>query len=132
MIQSLEVGIVAVDGLGLSKFYVEGLGFEVDRVLEFTVGTVRRLSCGPAFLKIYQPAEIPSPNAAAESWSARGGINYGALHVADAVETVSAAAKAGATVLAPVTSHRPGAFFALIADPDGNVWEVLQEETTTP
>jgi catechol 2,3-dioxygenase-like lactoylglutathione lyase family enzyme len=132
MIHTLEVGIVAVDGLALSAFYVEGLGFEVDRILEFPVGTVRRLSCGKAFLKIYQPAEIPAPNVATESWSARGGINYGALHVADAVETVSAAAKAGATVLAPVTNHRPGAFFALIADPDGNVWEVLQEEAAAP
>ena len=38
-----------------------------------------------------------------------------------------AVAGAGGTVLTATTEHRPGAAFALVADPDGNVWELLQE-----
>jgi predicted enzyme related to lactoylglutathione lyase len=33
-------------------------------------------------------------------------------------------------VLTPVTPHRPGAAFALLTDPDGNVLEILQEDPT--
>jgi uncharacterized glyoxalase superfamily protein PhnB len=33
----------------------------------------------------------------------------------------------GAEALVDVVAHRPGARYALIRDPQGNVWEILQE-----
>lgn len=124
--RSLEAGIVTTDGAGLAAFYVEGLGFTIDRFLEFPQGTVRRLSNGAARLKIFEPAE-PVAGGAPEPWNAVAGFRYAALHVDDAAAVVATATREGATVLTEVTRHRPGAAFALIADPEGNVWELLEE-----
>lgn len=122
----LEAGIVAADGESLATFYETGLGFSVDRVLEFPQGVVRRMRNGDAQLKIFEPAEtVTAPGA--EGWNAVAGFRYAALHVDDAGAVVEAAVRAGASVITEVTHHRPGAAFALIADPDGNVWEILEE-----
>jgi predicted enzyme related to lactoylglutathione lyase len=123
----LEVGIVTHDGENLSRFYERGLGFALDRILDFPQGTVRRLRNGQAMLKIFQPTEAPC-EADDTGWSTTCGFRYVALHVADATATVQQAIDAGASVLTPVTPHRPDAAFALLTDPDGNVLEILQED----
>ncbi len=124
----LEAGIVAADGSALAEFYREALGFDVSAVHELPQGTVHRLTRGRAGLKIFEPSVAPVGERAPEAWSTTAGFAYAALHVDDARAIVAAAAAAGATVLTDVSSHRPGACFALIADPVGNVWEILQED----
>jgi uncharacterized glyoxalase superfamily protein PhnB len=54
----LEVGIVTDDDSALVAFYTAAFGFEVERLLEFPQGTVHRLRCGDAGLKIYRPAAV--------------------------------------------------------------------------
>ncbi len=126
-VRGLESGIVTADGAALASFYATALGFTVERVLDFPPGVVRRLRNGDAQLKIFEPVDTVEPRGP-EVWNGVVGFRYAALHVDDAAETVAVATGAGATVLIEVTHHRPGAAFALIADPDGNVWEILQEE----
>ena len=41
-VHGLEAGIVTHDGEHLSRFYERGLGFTLDRILEFPQGTVQR------------------------------------------------------------------------------------------
>ena len=124
---ALEAGIVTADADRLVAFYRDGLGFTVDRKLTFPQGTVYRLSRDLALCKIYQPASGAADRPAAEPWHRFAGFCYAALHVDDAAAEVDRAVAEGATVLTPLNSHRPGAWFAMIADPDGNVWELLQE-----
>ncbi|MCU1400007.1 MAG: Glyoxalase/bleomycin resistance protein/dioxygenase [Acidimicrobiales bacterium] len=124
---TLEVGIVTVDAAALAAFYRDGFGFTVERVLEFPQGTVHRLRRDDACCKIYQPAAGAADRLTAEPWHANAGICYAALHVDDARAEVARAVGAGGSVLVPLSNHRPGAWFALVADPEGNVWEVLQE-----
>jgi len=124
---SIELGIVTDDHERLVAFYVQGFGFEIERVLEFPQGIVHRLRNGDACCKIFRPAGGAEHRPAADPWHRYRGIGYGALHVDDAELTVERAVAAGGTVIMPVTSHRPGAKAALVADPDGNVWEVLEE-----
>ena len=126
-VHGLEAGIVTHDGEHLSRFYERGLGFTLDRILEFPQGTVHRLHNGQAMLKIFQPAEAPH-DADGNGWSSTRGFRYAAIHVADVAATVQQAIDAGASVLTPVTPHRPGAAFALLTDPDGTVLEILQED----
>ncbi len=123
----LEVGIVTDDDESLVAFYVAGLGFAVERVLEFPQGIVHRLRCGDAGLKIYRPSTGAEHRPVAEPWHRYRGISYAALHVSDAESVVERAVEAGATVIMAVTSHRPEAKAGLVADPDGNVWEILEE-----
>ena len=123
----IEPGIVTGDGAALAGFYCEALGFSVDAVLTFPQGEVRRLRRGEARLKLYQPARVGAEAPTAGQWPDRAGWAYAALHVADASAEVDAVRAGGGTVIAEVTNHRPGACFALVSDPEGNVWELLQE-----
>ncbi len=124
---SLEVGIVTGDAVRLVAFYRQGLAFDVDRVLEFPQGTVHRLSREQARLKIYQPSGGAEPRPEVQPWHRYAGVCYAALHTDDATGEVERVIGAGGSVLVPLNSHRPGAWFALIADPEGNVWEILQD-----
>ena len=65
--------------------------------------------------------------APSRSRHAHPGVRYVALLVDDAAAEVQRAAAAGALVMSPVVSHRPDASYAMIRDPDGNIWELLQE-----
>lgn len=124
---SAEIGIIATNAATLAQFYVDGMGFRIDQLLEFPQGSVHRMSNGIARLKIHQPSQAPASSTGSQDWNTHSGFRYAAFHTSDAAATVSRAVDAGAAVLTPVTNHRPGACFALIADPDGNVWEILQE-----
>jgi catechol 2,3-dioxygenase-like lactoylglutathione lyase family enzyme len=122
-----EVGIVARDAEGLAAFYTGGLGFVVASVFQYPQGMVHRLVRGPARCKLFQPAEGVTERPRAEPWFAHPGIAYGALLVDDAEAEVDRARAAGAEVLVEVVAHRPGARYALLRDPEGNVWEILEE-----
>lgn len=124
---SIEPGIVTGDGAALAGFYCDALGFKVDAVLTFPQGVVRRLRRGEARLKLYQPARTAGTVPPAGEWPDRAGWAYAALHVTDAAAEAESVRAGGGTVITDVTVHRPGACFAMIADPEGNVWELLQE-----
>jgi predicted enzyme related to lactoylglutathione lyase len=125
---AVEVGIVTKNGEELAEFYVRGLRFELQAVYRFPRGTVRRLKRGSARCKLFQPVEGVVPIERSDPWYASPGICYAALLVENAEEEVAAVESAGGSVLEGITSHREGARYALVADPEGNVWEVLEEE----
>jgi predicted enzyme related to lactoylglutathione lyase len=122
-----EVGIVARDGERLARFYGDGLGFVVESTYEFPQGTVRRLRRGPARCKLFQPAEGAAERPHADPWYSLPGAAYAALLVDDADAEVARARAAGAEILVEPMSHRPGARYSLLRDPEGNVWEILEE-----
>jgi catechol 2,3-dioxygenase-like lactoylglutathione lyase family enzyme len=126
-VQGIEHGFVARDAARLAAFYATGLLFETVAAYEFPRGTVHRMRRGAARMKLFQPADGIGPRVAAEPWYSIEGAGYGALLVDDAVAEVERAQAAGAELLEGVISHRPGAQYALLRDPEGNVWEILQE-----
>ena len=113
----------------LAAFYVGALGFHIDATHVFEQGTVLRLRNGAARLKLFQPKEPPSDPARPDPWHADTGFAYAALHVPDARAAFDRAVGAGAAPMVAPTVHRPGARYALLADPEGNVWELLEEPT---
>ncbi len=123
----LSAGIVTDHAGELVAFYAAGLGFELESTSEFPQGSVHRLRRDDAHCKIYQPAGGATRPPRPDPWFRDAGFAYAALHVDDVVTTTASARKAGAVVLTEPTAHRPGAVYALIADPQGNVWELLQE-----
>ena len=127
VIAALELGIVTSDAERLATFYVDGLGFSVESVRAFPRGSVYRLRRDQARCKLFQPAATLSERPRFDPWYLGPGTSYGALLVGNAEEEVDRARSAGALVLEELVSHRPGARYALISDPDGNVWEILEE-----
>lgn len=124
---TLSAGIVTDDADALVAFYTTGLGFSVESASTFPQGTVTRLRRDEAHCKLYAPSGGADRPPAPEPWFRDIGFAYAALHVDDVDATFARAVDAGASVLAAPTSHRPGARYALITDPQGNVWELLQE-----
>lgn len=123
----LSAGIVTDDPDALLAFYTTGFGFELESTSEFPQGVVHRLRRDDARCKLYAPVDGAESPPRPDPWHRDRGFAYAALHVDDVDETAARAAAAGATVLVEPTEHRPGAAFALVADPQGNVWELLQE-----
>lgn len=130
----LEAGLVVRDLPALERFYPAALGFVVvDRMVVPEFGTIVRLRRGDALLKLYEPTgtlDPPGPEPVDGSWFRPGGWRYVALRLAgpDVVTTlVDSVRRAGGRVLLPPRSHRPGASVAVVADPEGNVWELLAD-----
>lgn len=123
----LEAGIITDDLASLERFYVDALGFEVESVREFPEGEVRRLRRDDARLKLYRPADTPTAPTRGPTWHHFAGFAYAALLVDDVATTFVRVLAAGGVGRVEPRSHRPGAVFALVEDPDGNVWELLQE-----
>lgn len=127
MTVEIEAGIVTANATALASFYCNAFGFAVDRVFEFPEGQVHRLSRGSAYLKIFQPSEMPTTPAQPDPWHARAGWGYASLHVEDLAAEVERVRSRGGRVIAEPANHRPDAGLALVADPEGNVWEILYE-----
>ncbi len=123
----LEVGIVTDDLEAMTAFYIDGLGFSERSTIEFPEGTVRRLRRDRAYLKLYLPSTGALAPPLPDPWHRDRGFAYAALNVDDLEREVPRVAAHGGTVIVPITNHRPGACFSMIADPQGNRWELLQE-----
>lgn len=126
----LEAGLVARTLEPLCTFYTQIMGFRLVEQLHFDVGTVCKLQRDAARLKIFLSAEKIDPVTEADSWVRPGGWRYTALYLDrfDDVDELVAAVRASAgRVLSEPVSHRRDARMALIADPEGNVWEILAE-----
>lgn len=124
---TLSAGIVTDDPDELIAFYGAAFGFEVDSTSAFPQGDVHRLRCEDAQLKLYAPAAGAAHPTRPDPWFRDRGFAYAALHRRDAAATVADVRRAGGVVLTEPVAHRPGAVYALVQDPQGNVWELLQE-----
>ncbi len=127
---ALEAGLVGRDEQTLCAFYTGVMGFALVARLAFDVGTVCKLRRGAARVKLFFPSESVDPVTSAEPWFRPGGWRYAALNLeqvddVDAIATGVAAA--GGRVLIAPTRHLETGRVALIADPEGNAWELLVE-----
>ena len=129
---ALEAGIVGRDEGTLCSFYTIVMGFVLVDRLEFEVGVVCKLQRDAARLKLFFPNETVDPAEHAEPWFRPGGWRYAALdleQLADVDVLATAVVAANGRVLLAPTNHRAGARMAMIADPEGNVWELLAESS---
>jgi uncharacterized glyoxalase superfamily protein PhnB len=127
----IEAGIVGRDEQALVAFYTEVLQFEVVDRLDFPgLGHLVKLRRGEARFKIFFPEHAPSAAPAVDPYWDVAGWRYAALLVDDLDELRQVCERvtrsSGRVVMEPRT-HRPDAQAGLIADPEGNHWELLWE-----
>lgn len=131
MVIEIEPGIVGRAPAQLRAFYTDVMGFRLVDELKFAAGTVTKLRRGAARLKIFGPVDEVDPAVEPAPWFRPGGWRYAGLYLGglDAVDDMVRAVRAseGRVVIEP-QNHRPGARMAMIADPEGNLWELLGEE----
>jgi hypothetical protein len=130
---ALEAGLVCRDLPLMERFCAEVLGFEKTHVLHFeNIGHIVKMRRDGARIKLFRPdAPVRQHEAGDGSWFTPGGWRYVAVYLAERIDVfrlADAVAGAGGRVLVAPADHRPGACAALVADPEGNAWELLWEQ----
>lgn len=125
----MDVGLVSASD-ALADFYERALDLERLEPRAFPFATVHRLACGPVTLKVMVPSDAPAPSELVTPFWARDGLRYLTVWVTDLDDlTQGWSAAGGAVTMAPI-EVRPGVRSALLADPDGNVVEAMEDSTS--
>lgn len=121
----VDIGIVT-GRIGASlAFYRDLLGFEPVLVVPRETGDIHVLMAGETLLKIWDvPVAAPGTPGAI---GAVTGLRYLSIWVTNQDELLTDLEAAGVDVLGEPHEVAAGTVAALVADPDGNVVEVLQE-----
>lgn len=131
MTDELEAGLVCRDLDFMQRFCGEVLGFETIQTHQFDkIGRIIKMQRGRARIKLFRPDSSIPCETGDGPWFAPGGWRYAAIYLAEQDEVLrltDAVADAGGKVLVAPAVHRPNACAALVADPEGNAWELLWE-----
>ena len=123
---AIDLGIITNNLDAMLTFYGEQLGLEVESVIDMPGGGVmHRFKAGDSVVKVIETD--PKPDLAAAPGGIRGaaGYRYWTLHVNDLEDKVASLEAASVKVVVPVKEIRSGITIAIVADPDGNWVELL-------
>jgi glyoxylase I family protein len=124
---AIDIGIIAKDIDSMLTFYGESLGLELEAAIPMPGGgTMNRFKVGDSIVKVIEldpaaPAEAPPGGIRGAS-----GYRYWTIHVPNLEEVVSKIDSDGYKVVVPAKVIREGITIAIVADPDGNWVELLQ------
>lgn len=126
---AVDVGIVVADMTRSLRFYHELLGLAIVADIPTSLigqGRMVQLQHGASRIKLVAFADTPTRSNAA-GISAALGYRYMTLLVADIAVVMGQVEQYQIPVVIPVTQLGNGATIAMVADPDGNVVEFVQE-----
>jgi glyoxylase I family protein len=124
---AIDIGIIAKDIDAMMKFYGESLGLELEATIPMPGGgAMNRFKVGDSIIKVIEldpaaPAEAPPGGIRGAS-----GYRYWTIHVPNLEEVVNRIDSGGYKVVVPAKVIREGITIAIVADPDGNWVELLQ------
>ena len=124
---AIDIGIVAKDIDAMITFYSKGLGLELEASIPMPGGgTMNRFKVGDSIVKVI--ALDPAAPAEAPPGGIRGatGYRYWTIHIPNLEETVNKIESDGYKVVMPAKTIREGIAIAIVADPDGNWVELLE------
>jgi glyoxylase I family protein len=123
---SIDLGIVTRDAGPMVAFYRDLLGFTDEGQMPMPkIGTMTRLRCGTSLIKIVEAT--PKSDAPPGGIVGSTGYRYWTMTVTHLDALVDSLKAAEVSVIIPVTELRPGIRIAMVADPDGNWVEFLEE-----
>lgn len=126
---AIDLGIITRDAGPMLAFYKDLLGLDLEAVLPMpSGGTMHRLKVGASVLKIVQLDKAPPADALPGGIPAATGMRYFTIYVDNLTQAVSACEQAGYRIPVPPKIIRPGVTIAMVADPDGNWVELLQND----
>lgn len=125
--KSVDIGMVIRDPESALAFYRDTLGFELTGEMQMPgVGTMYRMKCGDALVKlIHTGKDLPSPPKGALMDGF--GYRYFTIHVENLAAVTERCQSAGYAVPIANTVIREGVTISLVADPDGNFVEFLNQ-----
>ena len=124
---AIDLGIIAQDIGAMLTFYRDVVELEFEAAIPFPGGgTMHRFKAGDSIVKLIELE--PEPEAHAPAGGIRGatGYRYWTLSVENLEDCIARIVAAGYQVVVPAREIRPGISIAIVADPDGNWVEFLE------
>lgn len=125
---SIDLGIVVSDEKAALGFYRDVIGMEEAGELPVPGGRMYRLNCGTSVIKLLKLDSTPAARPAPGGPMGGIGLRYFTITVPDIKAQMAEIERRGIRPLLPITSFRPGVTIAMVADPDGNTVELLQND----
>ncbi len=126
---SIDIGIVCNDIDAMLTFYGETLGLPLEGTIPMPGGgKMNRFKVGDSVIKVIELDPTPETQAAPGGIRGATGYRYWTITCSDLADCVTRAEAAGAKIVVAAKEVRPGITIAIIADPDGNWVELLQED----
>ncbi|MBT3531454.1 MAG: VOC family protein [Gammaproteobacteria bacterium] len=124
---AIDIGIIAKDIEAMMHFYGEVMGLEFEAAIDMPGGgTMNRFKVGDSVIKLIELDPAAPADAAPGGIRGATGYRYWTITVGNLEACVTKAAEAGAKIVVPAKVVRPGVTIAIIADPDGNWVELLE------
>lgn len=125
--QGIDLGIVTRNAAALLQFYQDTLGLPLESTIPMPGGgTMHRLRVGVSIVKIVETDPSPNADAVPGGIRAATGYRYWTITLEDLSACVARCEAAAYKIVVPIKTIRPGVTIAIIADPDGNWVELLQ------
>lgn len=110
-------------------FYGETLGLPLEGTIPMPGGgKMNRFKVGDSVIKVIELDPTPETQAAPGGIRGATGYRYWTITCSNLADCVTRAEAAGAKIVVAAKEVRPGITIAIIADPDGNWVELLQED----
>ncbi|HEY3485588.1 MAG TPA: VOC family protein [Ilumatobacteraceae bacterium] len=123
--KSIDVGLVVGDIERALHFYRDLIGLDVAGTMEMPDGgTMHRLTCGDATIKIIEPPAPATPTPGGSISSAQG-WRYITVWAPEVVAIVERCREAGCHVEVEPWEFRPGMTVGIVADFEGNLVELV-------
>ena len=123
---TIDIGMVTVNDQEMLHFYQNVLGFQKEIEIPFPgIGVVNKLNYGAGFIKILVLEKNPLNINPTGDFSTSNGIRYITINLSNLEEILDTCKTHNINIINPGTIIRPGVTVALIADPDGNIIELM-------
>ena len=124
---AIDIGIVTNNLDAMMSFYRDTLGLEFEATIDMPGGGVmNRFKVGDSIIKLIETDPKPAEAAAPGGIRGATGYRYWTITVGNLEACVEKAASDGARIVVAAKVVRPGVTIAIIADPDGNWVELLE------
>ena len=124
---AIDIGIITKDIDAMMTFYRDTLGLEFEGAIPMPGGgTMNRFKVGDSVIKVIELDPAAPAEAVPGGIRAASGYRYWTITVGNLEDCVKKAADSGSKVVVPVKEVRLGITIAILADPDGNWVELLE------
>lgn len=125
---AIDIGIVTNNLDAMLTFYRDTLGLEFEATIPMPGGGVmHRFKVGHSIIKIIETDPRPAASAAPGGIRGATGYRYWTISVSNLEACLARLAAKGSKIVVPAKVIREGVTIAIVADPDGNWVELLEQ-----